>query len=344
MARIVIVTNSVSGGGAERAMNILANELHRRNHEVTLFAINASAPDSISVICNVVEIERRWRGSFVDTLKSWVTFRKQMRSIQPNIVVLNCDLPEFYGAITFLRAKIVAVEHVNYPWKGREFLGNFVWFILKIKKTTWVAVSSHLRVWPYGDLPNRVIFNPISEIHNGESRSSAPIKRLVFMGRLTFQKNPNQLIEIAHRVKLPALALGDGEDLVSLIERAQELKVNLSTPGFTQFPWRAISDGDLLVIPSRYEGDGLVVIEALQRNVPFIVSDIPEFRRFGLPFFNYASGTDEFVNAIIAHQESTAAFQVSSKEVVSILSLRDINLIGKDWENLIEELESSPEK
>jgi len=161
---------------------------------------------------------------------------------------------------------------------------------------------------------------------------------------LTFQKNPNQLIEIAHRVKLPALALGDGEDLVSLIERAQELKVNLNTPGFTQFPWRAIADGDLLIIPSRYEGDGLVVIEALQRNVPFIVSDIPEFRRFGLPFFNYASGTDEFVNAIIAHQDSTAAFQVSSKEVESILSLRDINLIGKDWENLIEELESSPEK
>lgn len=342
MARIVIVTNSVSGGGAERAMNILANELHRHNHEVTLLAINASAPDSISVICNVIEIKRRWRGSFVNTLKSWIIFQKQMKRIQPDLVVLNCDLPEFYGAISFLRAKIVAVEHVNYPWKDREFLGKLVRFILKIKKTTWVAVSSHLRVWPYGAFPDRVIFNPISEIHDGESRSSAPIKRLVFIGRLTFQKNPIQVIEIAHRVKLPALALGDGEDLAGVIERAQELKVNLNTPGFTQFPWRAISDGDLLIIPSRYEGDGLVVIEALQRNVPFIVSDIPEFRRFGLPFFNYASGTDEFVNTIIAHHESTAAFQVSSKKALSILSLRDINLIGKDWVNLIKELERSP--
>ena len=110
MARIAIVTNSLSGGGAERAMNILANELHRLNHEVTVFAINNTEPDAITLTCSVVEVRRPWRGSVLDTIKSWMIFQKKIREIRPNIVILNCDLPELYGAITPMRAKLIAVE------------------------------------------------------------------------------------------------------------------------------------------------------------------------------------------------------------------------------------------
>jgi glycosyltransferase involved in cell wall biosynthesis len=344
MARIAIVTNSLSGGGAERAMNILANELHRLNHEVTVFAINDTEPDAITLTCSVVEVGRSWRGSVLDTIKSWMIFQEKIREIRPNIVILNCDLPELYGAITPMRAKLIAVEHVNYPWRNREFLGRFIRLILKIRGTKWVAVSDHLGIWPSDYSPNKVIFNPISEIDNSESRSAAPIKRLVFIGRLTFQKNPDLIIQVANSVQLPVLALGDGEDRLRLFELARELKVNFSAPGFSTYPWREISDGDLLVIPSRYEGDGLVVIEALQRNIPFILSDIPEFRRFGLPSLNYASGVDEFAEAIIAHQQSTVSFQVNSGIAESILSVRKIEFIGNDWGRFIVELLDCPEK
>jgi glycosyltransferase involved in cell wall biosynthesis len=344
MARIAIVTNSLSGGGAERAMNILANELQRLNHEVTVVAINDTEPDAISLTCRIVEIGRPWRGSVLETIKSWMKFQEKMREIQPNIVILNCDLPEFYGAITPMRANLVAVEHVNYPWRNRELFGRFVRFILKNRGTKWVAVSDHLRIWPSNHSPHKVIFNPISEIDNSESRSAAPIKRLVFVGRLTFQKNPDLIIRAANLVQLPVLALGEGEDRISLFELAKKLKVNFSAPGFSTYPWREISDGDLLVIPSRYEGDGLVVIEALQRNIPFILSDIPEFRRFRLPSLNYASGVDEFAEAIIAHQQSTAAFQVSLGIAEAILNVRKIEFIGNDWEKFIDELLDCPEK
>ena len=344
MARVVIVTNSLSGGGAERAMNILANELHRRSHEITVIAINSSPPDSISLNCNLIEIGRQWRGSLADTLKSLLIFRGEIRRIEPDIVILNCDLPEFYGAINLLRAKIIAVEHVNYPWKNRESLGKLVRLILRIKKTTWITVSNHLRIWPKNFSPKRVIFNPISEMHESEIRSSAPIKRLVFMGRLTFQKNPHLFMEIAHYVNLPILVLGDGEDRRHLLELANRLKLEFEAPGFRKFPWREISDGDLLIIPSRYEGDGLVVIEALQRNVPLLVSKIPEFKRFGLPIPNYASGVKEFVEIIDTHRDSTAAFQVDSTTAESILNHREVTSIGEDWERLFRELMNQLER
>ena len=344
MARVAIVTNSLSGGGAERAMNILANELHRLNHEITVIAINSSPPDSISLDCRIIEIERQWRGSLADTLKSLKIFREKIKSIKPEIVILNCDLPEFYGAITLLRAKIIAVEHVNYPWRNRELLGKFIRLILRVKKTKWVTVSNHLRIWPKNDSPNRVIYNPISAIHESEFRSSAPIKKVIFMGRLTFQKNPHLFVEIAHYTNLPALVLGEGEDRIHLLELAKRLRVDIEAPGFIKFPWQEISDGDLLIIPSRYEGDGLVVIEALQRNIPLLVSNIPEFKRFGLPALNYASALEEFVEVISTNRDSTAAFQVDSEKSESILSQRKITSIGQDWEKLIGDLMNQPER
>ena len=344
MARVVIVTNSLSGGGAERAMNILANELHRLNHEITVIAINSSSPDSISLDCRLIEIERQWRGSLADTLKSLMIFREKIKRIEPDIVILNCDLPEFYGAITLLRAKIIAVEHVNYPWKNRELLGKFIRLVLRVKKTTWVAVSNHLKIWPKNDSPNRVIYNPISAIHDSEIRGSAPLKRVVFMGRLTFQKNPQLFVEIAHHANLPALVLGEGEDQKLVLELAKRLRVDIEAPGFMKFPWREISDGDLLIIPSRYEGDGLVVIEALQRNVPLLVSNIPEFERFGLPILNYASTLEEFVEVICTNRGSTAVFQINSEKSDSILSQRNITSIGEDWEKLIGNLMNHSER
>jgi glycosyltransferase involved in cell wall biosynthesis len=118
--------------------------------------------------------------------------------------------------------------------------------------------------------------------------------------------------------------------------------VSLESPGYIKYPWQEFSDGDLLIVPSRYEGDGLVVIEALQRNIPFILSDIPEFQRFGLPILNYASSVDEFADAINAHMDSTLAFQIDSETAESILNLRKIHLIGQDWQEFINSLSHSP--
>jgi glycosyltransferase involved in cell wall biosynthesis len=344
MARVVIVTNSLSGGGAERAMNILANELHRLNHEITVIAINSSTPDSITLTCNFIEVGRQWRGSLADTIKSLLKFKKHILRIKPDVVILNCDLPELYGAVISLGTKIIAVEHVNYPWRNRVLLGKLVRLILRIKKTTWVSVSDHLKVWPKNYSPARIIYNPISKIGDGEIRGSSPITRLVFMGRLTFQKNPELFIEIAHNVKLPALALGDGENRTALVELAKRLSVDLDAPGFRKFPWQEIGDGDLMIIPSRYEGDGLVVIEALQRNVPFIVSNIPEFKRFKLPKINYAANLEEYIEAITVNQDSTSVFQVNSIKAETILNERDVELIGDKWGKLIHEIMNRQER
>ena len=59
MKAMAIVTNSLSGGGAERAMNLLADNLDKfEDLDVMLIPINAGPPDLIQPSCEISEINR----------------------------------------------------------------------------------------------------------------------------------------------------------------------------------------------------------------------------------------------------------------------------------------------
>ena len=51
-------------------------------------------------------------------------------------------------------------------------------------------------------------------------------------------------------------------------------------------------------MPSKFEGDGLVIAEAILGRFPLLLSDIEEFRRFQLHQFSYCSTTKGFVESI----------------------------------------------
>ena len=338
MIRISVVINSVTGGGAEKAMNILANELHKRGFDVSLIAINKSLFSSSEIDCNLFEVNRTWNSGSLDTLRSWFKFKNIIKNLEPDVLILNCDLPEFFGSMLILKTKIICVEHSQYPFRTRPLLGKFIRAILRIKNVTWVSVSNHLSIWPNSLKPDKVISNPISEGIPSLSMPGDVIKRLVFIGRLTWQKNPQEIIRIAKLVSLPVLFIGDGVDKEEVSKIARTNKVETKMVGFKENPWELVDSGDLLLVPSRYEGDGLVVIEALQRNVPLLISNISEFLRFDLPKHNYACKDTEYSNLILTNKSDILKFRVSPSRASKALLQRDIETVCDNWSSLINDL------
>ena len=161
MKRVMIVTNSLTGGGAERSMNHLCNELNARGWQVALLPINSSEKDQVTPICEIFPLFREWQGGLFGTLRAILQFNSIVRTWKPNTVILNCDLPELFGTTLRRGIKLVAVEHTSKPWVRRKLLGRIVRKILKMKSLTWIAVSAHLTIWPEKSIPNRVIPNPI---------------------------------------------------------------------------------------------------------------------------------------------------------------------------------------
>lgn len=341
MIKVLIVTNSISGGGAERAMNLLVNSLSLKLKNLFLVTINQSQLEDFELVVPVIKINRVWRGSFANTLKSWVKFQIELIKINPDVLILNCDLPEFYGAVSLTRAKLICVEHTNHPWVNRKRVGTIIRFILKLKGAIWVAVSNHLYIWPNQRIPDHVINNLVWQTSNQSTKFHGEIKRLVFIGRLSNEKDPGLFLEIVEQTGIPALIMGDGELRLKLEEFAKLKSLNVKFKGFTPNPWANLNSGDLLIIPSKWEGDGLVAIEAIQRKIPLIVSKIEEFERFKLSSKNYARNKFDYTSLITHNKKRTEVFIVNPKIRSQILRSRDTNKIISEWYKLISSIVKS---
>lgn len=341
MPRVAIVTNSLSGGGAERSMNIVANKLYELGIDISIIAINQSGKDLINNLCPVHLINRKWRSGLIATISAFYNFQILIRKVNPDYIVLNCDLPELFGALSLTRASIVGVEHVGTPYKNRIFLGHLIRFILRLRRCRWVAVSNHLLIWPRATIPMTTIPNPIYIVSRpclDRPFDFKEFNRVVFIGRLTHQKRPDLAVEVSASVNLPLIIFGEGEKEQHIKSLVNTLGVETEFIGFIPNPWEYIRGGDILVIPSFYEGDGLVVIEALSHRIPFLLSDIPDFRRFKLPEFLYCTDAASFGAKIASFEPNSLEFKVSESVRSRILKDRDISDISEKWLVLLKDL------
>lgn len=337
MKRIIFVTNSLSGGGAERAMNLASNELCHRNYAVALIPINGGPPDFIEPISEVFLLGRKWRGGLVGTVYSYIRFNIVVRSWNPDVVVLTCDLPEFFGALLLAKKKLVLVEESSFPWAARKFLGKVIRKLLEIRGVKTVAASSHLQIWPHWHQADAVIQNAITPFKTSQL-SSAKGRRLVrlnFIGRLSIEKQPNWFLEVCEASSFSGRLIGDGGMKESLVTFASIKSINVEFTGFLKDPWASLSDGELLIAPSKFEGDGLVVIEAMKHGVPLLLSDIPDFRRFALPERYYCSDVDAFTSRVLEYANKLEDLVVPADISSKILLSRSSSSVGDKWEEFL---------
>jgi glycosyltransferase involved in cell wall biosynthesis len=107
----------------------------------------------------------------------------------------------------------------------------------------------------------------------------------VFAGRLIPEKRATALVPALGRAReeIPELhgeIYGDGPERENVLQAIAELGLNghVSAPGFVdaEVLEEALSSALCVVLPSRREGYGLVVIEAAARGVPVVVVEGPD--------------------------------------------------------------------
>jgi len=107
---------------------------------------------------------------------------------------------------------------------------------------------------------------------------SAPL-RLLYLGRIEDNSKgvfwlPNILRELKCDYHLTVA--GDGPDLVELRHRLESFREKVSFTSWvapSDVPW-LVSQHDVMVMPSRFEGFGLTLIEAMSQGCPAVVSKI----------------------------------------------------------------------
>jgi glycosyltransferase involved in cell wall biosynthesis len=335
MSSIAILTNSFSGGGAERSMNILANEFQKNGFETSVIAVNSGPEDVVPRECATYCLERNWKAGFVETLKSRKKLKTVLNSLNPDSIIVNCELPELLIALTRTKSEIFVVEHASDPWRGRKFIGLIIRAILIAKKVKWVAVSRDLKFWPGLTKFSVVINNPIVKEYlrpEKELSNSNHPPRLVFIGRLSEEKQPEMFLEICRETKIPGIIFGDGPKRAELENAIKSKNINVEMRGFTKFPWQEIGSNDLVIVTSKNEGDGLVVAEAIVLAIPILLLDTLDLRRFQLPEVLYKRDISDFCESINYHQKNGFdSFKITTDLQEKLTEKRLIETILGQW-------------
>jgi len=151
-----------------------------------------------------------------------------------------------------------------------------------------IAVSkwtADLLVSKYGADPAKisVVHNGVFQARETKSRSLTPIgdKVVTFLGRITFQKGPEYFVEAARKVlkKFPDchfIMAGSGDALPKTIEMVAKagMSRNFHFTGFLNKKDidTLLSFTNVYVMPSVSEPFGITPLEAIQANVPVIIS------------------------------------------------------------------------
>ena len=102
---------------------------------------------------------------------------------------------------------------------------------------------------------------------------------IISVGRLSEQKDYRTLLKSLSLVKkkhnFNLKILGIGKELTNLKKLAQDLEIadNVEFLGFKENPYPYIKSSDLFVLSSKWEGFGLVLVEALALGTPVIATD-----------------------------------------------------------------------
>jgi glycosyltransferase involved in cell wall biosynthesis len=339
-SKVLFVVNSYSGGGAENSIMGVTRELRDKGIPVQLCALNRNTAQDFTDSANgLYLLERKWKSGLVATLRNLLMFRKLLLTMQPKVLIANCELPELYVSLVAPRsAVLVVVEHTSQPWSGRRMLGRFVRTILRVRKANWITVSStQSGIW-FGSKSPLHIPNPISRGRK-VNPDEAIRTEVVFIGRLRTEKRPQWVIDASIENNLKVDLFGDGDEREWLENEYANSSNAVQFHGYVSNPWECISANSLVVVPSEYEGDGMVVAEAIIRNYPVLLADNADLRRFNLPDSNYFQNQSQLADQMRVWKEAEGnAFATPENIIVTLIRERDIDEIGNRWSAYLDQL------
>jgi glycosyltransferase involved in cell wall biosynthesis len=306
--RILQVVSHLALGGAERvAINVV--DALREDFDFTIFAVRGIAPgglgaalaDEIKALDVPLHLGARVPMRFGGVITSGFGLTRVVKRVQPDLIHLHTEIPEAaYAAMvtlapTLRKIPVVRTIHNTVFWRFWRALGR--WCDRRLAQAYIAGVSPGcldefmaLRRESGAELTpenTEVIFNGVREPAPAEHRPAVtqrPI-HLVFGGRLEPEKGSDLISQIlAHaRPKIGHAILsiyGCGTHETQLRELAKspppgwEVRLHAPIPNFAA----QLARFDLLMMPSRFEGLGLVAIEAAFARVPAIATNAPGLR------------------------------------------------------------------
>jgi glycosyltransferase involved in cell wall biosynthesis len=284
--KIVHIITSFGIGGAEKLLLNVINE-QVKTDTVYLFYLKP-IDDLINLLDKRVNVTNI-------PLSIFTIFKlnRQFKKLKPEIIHTHLSHADILGGIasSTTKAKLFCTMHNIYFKKNwiDTLLFKVYRTLFLLKKINVICISKCV----YGHVVSKLkqkkehsflLNNAIPPIKlQGIKRSNPNTINLLFVGRLEKQKSISTLLQALHLLqnqslnkKLKLTIVGDG----SYKKRLKELTIGLKIQNVVKFvgshqeTQMFYTASDIFILPSIWEGFGIVILEAFRAKLPVIASDI----------------------------------------------------------------------
>lgn len=299
MYSIILYIPTLSCGGAERVALILSASLINMNHRVRLVVCDIRGefaqlvPDGVELInlnCS-------------KPIKSICALASVINSFHTDAVIcfgMHTGIATALSKVLFKWPAKILIRNENnldFEWVNATFINRIIgprlsrWaarksIIISVSESLRIPTASYLNISKemIKTIPNPV-FNHIDDfytedqplLHEWFSNMNAPI--IVAVGRLEQQKGFDILISafayLQDMLPCKLIIYGNGSLRNSLLDQIIQLGLedNVDLAGYTSNPFAQIRAASVFVLSSRYEGFGLVLVEALASGTQIVSTD-----------------------------------------------------------------------
>ena len=258
-----------------------------------------------NVVCQIIELLKQSQyemiyvcpfGPIEETLKeknivyyglkkfSNKEIKKAINDINPDIIHAH----DFNASVRAVKCRnqneiIISHLHNNPLWLSKFDYRTLIYtYCLKYYKHI-IGVSEAVRKEylfsnrlnsNFSTLPNAVDKKKVLELAKEKCEIYADV---LYVGRMSHEKNPLGFLEVVKNLtakdpNIQALMIGEGPlfDMCKEYIDKNSLNTNVQLVGYSTNPYKYMKNAKVLVMPSYYEGFGLVAIEAMVLGVPVV--------------------------------------------------------------------------
>lgn len=284
--KLLFVNSSLTDGGSEKAMTLVAQALAARGHEVTMTLVREK--ERTYALCSQIRLLQLRFHSRKKVFKLLDRMRQLRRIISRGhydyviCYMWDLNLMTLLAAVG-LRRRIIVSERANPGVTGRSKLSRLAERALYRLAYKVVYQTDEAREFcPRELLDKSVVVPNMVEPHKGELVGLERSKRIVSVGRLLPQKNFPLLLKsfayfLEHNRDWTLEIYGKGPLELELKRFAESLGISGSVTfaGYVPDVATQIRNAGMFVLSSDYEGISNAMAEAMSLGIPSVCTDCP---------------------------------------------------------------------